>query len=72
MTLSDEQIGHYLEDYEKQSRAIKDEMIRFTWWMRGGISYDDAMLLSHSENEIIRGIIKENMETTNKSGLPFF
>ena len=61
-----------LEDYDQQSRAIKEEMIRFTWWMRGGISYTDAMSLSQEENKIIRDIIKENMETTNKSGMPFF
>ena len=72
MTLSDEQIGLMLEDYDQQSRAIKEEMIRFTWWMRGGISYTDAMSLSQEENKIIRDIIKENMETTNKSGMPFF
>lgn len=40
--------------------------------MRGGISYDDAMFLSPQEREIITGIVKENMETTKKSGLPFF
>jgi signal transduction histidine kinase len=72
LTLSDEQIGLMLEDYDQQSRAIKEEMIRFTWWMRGGISYTDAMSLSQEENKIIRDIIKENMETTNKSGMPFF
>jgi hypothetical protein len=40
--------------------------------MRGGLSYDDAMALSHQEREIIGGIIKKNMETTKESGLPFF
>jgi len=40
--------------------------------MRGGISYDDAALLSQTERGIIDKIIKDNMETTKKSGLPFF
>ena len=47
-------------------------MLRFIWWMRGGLSYEDALTLSHNENEIIREIIKENMETTKNTGLPFF
>ena len=43
-----------------------------TWYMRGGISYEDAMMLSLAEREIIGNIIKDNMETTKKSGMPFF
>jgi len=40
--------------------------------MRGGITYDEAMALSFNEREIINKIIKSNIETTQKSGLPFF
>jgi hypothetical protein len=61
-----------LEDYDKQSRAIREEALRFTWWMRGGINYDQAMALGSQERDIINGIIKDNMEATKTSGLPFF
>jgi hypothetical protein len=40
--------------------------------MRGGITYNEAMMLSTKEREIIGSIIKENIETTKNSGLPFF
>jgi hypothetical protein len=40
--------------------------------MRGGISYTEAHQLSPSEREIISNIIKENLETTKNSKLPFF
>lgn len=40
--------------------------------MRGGISYEQAMNLSHEERSLIGEIIKENMETTKKTGLPYF
>lgn len=40
--------------------------------MRGGISYDEVMMLSAEEREIIGKIIKSNLETTKESGLPFF
>jgi hypothetical protein len=58
--------------YENESRAIREEALRMSWYMRGGLSYDDAMALSHQEREIIGSIIKKNMETTKESGLPFF
>jgi hypothetical protein len=37
-----------------------------------GISYAEVMNMSWDEREIIGEIIKENLETTKKSGLPFF
>jgi hypothetical protein len=40
--------------------------------MRGGISYNDAMHLSFDERTIINEIVNANLETTKKSGLPFF
>ena len=40
--------------------------------MRGGLTYAEAMQMSFQERELIGVIIKENLETTKKSGLPFF
>ena len=40
--------------------------------MRGGLSYDDALMLSADERKLISELIKDNLETTKKSGLPFF
>lgn len=57
---------------DKQVKALKAELLRMCWYMRGGISYDDAMLLSNQEREVISKIIKENIETTEKTKLPFF
>jgi hypothetical protein len=72
LTLSDEQIIGLIKDQEKESKALKDETIRISWYMRGGISYDDAMMLSSEDREIIGKLIKENLEVTKKSGIPFF
>lgn len=65
-------IESLLENMDKEARAIKDEALRTTWWMRGGLSYEDAMMLSQSEKELIGEIIKDNMKATKDSGLPFF
>ena len=37
-----------------------------------GMSYSEAMNLAPDEQEIVAEIIKDNLETTKKSGLPFF
>ena len=40
--------------------------------MRGSISLEEAYQLDWQSREIIYSIIEENLETTKKSGLPFF
>jgi hypothetical protein len=40
--------------------------------MRGGLSYEESMHLSKTERDIIGKLIKDNLETTKKSKLPFF
>jgi hypothetical protein len=57
---------------EKETAGIRKEVLKFCWYMRGGITYDEAMQMSHSERAAIGEIINENLETTKKSGLPFF
>jgi hypothetical protein len=72
LTLSNEEIVNLLESMEKQSKAYKDDAIRICWYMRGSISYEDAMMLTRVDKELIGKLIKENLETTQKTKLPFF
>lgn len=72
MNLNSEEIIAQIDSYERDSKALKEEALRLCWYMRGSISYDDAMLLSNQEKQIIDKIINDNMEVTKKSGLPFF
>jgi hypothetical protein len=57
---------------EKEVTNIKSQSLKLTWHMRGGISYTDIMNMSIDERNLITQLITENMETTKKSGLPFF
>jgi hypothetical protein len=57
---------------EKEINDIRLEALRMSWYMRGGLPYDQALQLSVSERKLISGIIKDNMETTKKTGLNFF
>ena len=72
MTLNTEEILGLVKSYENQVNAIKDELLRFCWFMRGGISYSDAMMLSLEDRKLINRIVKDNLETTKKSGMPFY
>ena len=56
---------------DKEARAIKKDVLKLCWYMRG-LSFAEGMMLSWEEREIIGEIIKENLETTKKTGLPFF
>ena len=57
---------------EKESNSIRQEALKMAWYMRGGMTYDHALQLSVGERTLISDLIKENLETTKKSGLPFF
>ena len=72
MALNDGEILALIEGMEKSSKALKHEILSLCWYMRGGITYDEAMMLSSEERNIISDIVKGNMEATKKSGLPFF
>lgn len=56
---------------DKEALDIKKEILKMCWYMRG-MSYAEGMMLSQEERVIVADIIKENLETTKKSGLPFF
>ncbi len=59
------------DNLDKQARGIKKDVLKLCWYMRG-LSYAEGMMLSYEDREIIGEIIKENLETTKKTGLNFF
>ena len=67
-----DQIAKLIDGMEKESNAMRQEALQLSWYMRGGLTYDQALQLSISERKIIGEIVKGNLETTKKSGLPFF
>jgi hypothetical protein len=56
---------------EKEAKAIKKEALQICWYMRG-LSYTEVIHMAFDEREIVNEIVKEHLETTKKSGLPFF
>ncbi len=71
LTQSLVEIREYVKHLEKEERDIKKDLFKICWYRRG-MSYEGAMMLSYDERMIIGEIIKENLETTKKTKLPFF
>jgi hypothetical protein len=57
---------------ESEITNIKEHAIRMAWHMRGGASYEDVLNMSSDERKAISKLIEDNLETTKKSGLPYF
>ena len=56
---------------ENETKQIKDDVYRIGWYMRGSFTYDDLMFkISLEDRKILNNIIKENIETVNKTKLP--
>lgn len=59
------------EKLDKEARTLKRELLKMCWYMRG-LSYSELATMSYEERSIINEIIKDNLETTKKTKLPFF
>lgn len=46
--------------------------IKMSWYMRGGITYNDIMNMTGKQVDSLNSVIEENLETTKKSKMPFF
>ena len=57
---------------EEEQKQLRNELLKVCWYMRGGVTLDEAYAMSYQDRIMIGEIIKENLETTKKSGLPFF
>tara|TARA_E500000318_G_scaffold35218_1_gene34447 strand:+ start:3045 stop:3263 length:219 start_codon:yes stop_codon:yes gene_type:complete len=72
LALSDSEIIKYLKDMDADIKNLKHELLKICWFMRGGVTYQEALNMDVEERKIIGKIVKENLETTKKSGRDFF
>jgi hypothetical protein len=57
---------------EKEANDLKAQCLKMSWHLRGGGSYEDVLNMSFNERNMVAELIKTNLETTQKSKLPFF
>ena len=48
------------------------ELFKVCWFMRGGVTYHEALEMGPTDREIVADLVKDNMETTKKTGRDFF
>lgn len=72
MTLDISEIESEIARMENESKALKKEIFKMAWYMRGGLSFTEAYMLDPQDREIIATIIEENLELTKSSQMPFF
>jgi hypothetical protein len=68
LTLTNEEVIKLLNDYDRDSKALKKYIYKLVWYMRGGINLDQAFEISYQDREIVNKIIEDNIETSNKTG----
>ena len=57
---------------EQETNTIKSGALKMSWYMRGGVSYEDVLNMSTTERQAITKLIEDNLETTKNTKLPFF
>jgi hypothetical protein len=62
----------YLTDLDSETKNLKHELLKICWYMRGGVTYQEALNMSIDERKIVGNIVKDNLETTKKTGRDFF
>jgi len=72
LTLSNAEIVKKLESMDQEAKTIKKRIFEMCWYMRGGITLNEMMQLGVSDMPIMTDVVEGNLETTKKTGMPFF
>lgn len=70
--MGDSEIVSYLKTLENEGKNLKHDILRICWYMRGGVTYQEALNMSTEERKMCADIIKDNLETAKKTGQPFW
>jgi hypothetical protein len=70
--MTNEEIQTLVSDMETESKALRKDLYKMAWFMRGSISIDQAFSMDYDDRAIVSKIIEENLETTKETQLPFF
>lgn len=72
LSLSPDQVEELTDGMVKEVQQLDRNAQKMAWFMRGGVTYNDIMLMSGAQVDSINSIIEENLETTKKTRMPFF
>lgn len=72
MTLTLSEIEAEVKKMELESKAIRRNIYKMAWFMRGSVNVEQLFSMDIADQELIADIIKDNLETTKESGMPFY
>lgn len=72
MTLTLSEIEAEVKKMDEESKALKKDIFKLAWFMRGALSIEEAYSMEVMDRLIIGEIIKDNLEITKESGMAFF
>ena len=72
MSLDQAGIEKLVKEWENSTKALREELLRLCWFMRGGLTFTESFDLSQEDRLIISKIIESNLTTTKETQLPFF
>lgn len=72
LSQSESDIIKTLKDMENTTKEIRHELLKICWYMRGGVTYEESAAMSPQDREMVSRLVKDNLETTKKTGQPFF
>lgn len=58
--------------FDDDCKRLKEDVLKMCWYSRGSISFAEGMMMCSEDRQLVGKIIKENLDTTKKTGLPFF
>ena len=67
---SHEEILEKQQNYEKQVDKVHKNLLKLTWYMRGGVSISELHDMPVGHIKHLNEIISENYEMSKKAGVP--
>jgi hypothetical protein len=61
------EIEQMLESYDKEVKRLKQHMSKLSWYMRGGVNYEQLMSMSLADIENFTEVIDDNIELSKKA-----
>jgi hypothetical protein len=63
-------LDEFLGDFERESKALRKEIVEIMWYMRGSLSRNEAWALSPAERDEYAAYIGERLKIVEKTKLP--
>ena len=61
-----------VENLDNKTKNFKLDLTKLAWYMRGGVTLGEMYASCPEDRDCMAKLIKENLETTKKTKMPFF